>query len=111
MATNKTTKWVQKLRCQICQKCRTVRSSENELYCKRCQTEAQQAFAEYGQPVLSMMIDKGEGDGALSCKDFESKYGVEKKTVNFALIMLQIALEKEDLTKRNEIYDFLMEIL
>jgi hypothetical protein len=33
---NKPTEWVQKLRCQICPKCRTVRSSENELYCKKC---------------------------------------------------------------------------
>ena len=95
--------------------------SDEELKEKSYRTEAQferrRAFAEYGPKALQMMIDKGEGDpemaedDALSCQEFEAKYGVEKKDVNYAFVLLEIANHKGDFTKRNEVYDFFIDML
>lgn len=64
-----------------------------------------------------MMIDKGSGDpemaddGGLSNEAFLDKYGVEKKDVNYSLILLQLATDRGDFKKRNEIYDWFIDLL
>ena len=80
------------------------------------QFENRRTFAEWGEAALFMMIDKGPGDPELpdegiSLQEFQAKYGVEKKVVNFVLSRLQIAIEKGDYNTRNELYDFFIEIL
>ena len=88
-----------------------------ESYEKEARFERRRAFAEYGEAALIMMIDKGSGDpempddGALSREDFLAEYGVEKKDVNYALVLLDLAITKGDHNKRNEIYDFFTGIL
>lgn len=79
--------------------------------------EEQQAFIEYGETALVMMVDKGSGNpeeddnGALTNEEFEAKYGVPKRDVNYALILLDMSNESGNVARRNNLHDFFISIL
>jgi hypothetical protein len=70
-------------------------------------------FAEYGEDLLILMIDKGcrDCETGLSDVDFEAKYKTTKQQVNYALILLQMAIEQGDHEKKKDMYDYFIDLL
>ena len=80
---------------------------QHDSYAKEQQFEKRVAFATYGEGVLLLMRDIM----TLTEEDFFEKYKTFKRIVNAKIAELETAVKERDYLKRNELYDYFIEVL
>lgn len=98
----------------VLQQMQTAEEKRKQSAIDEAKREARNSFSQYGEAALTLMADLGggvESEDGLNKEEFEVKYGVSKQEVCLALIYLQLANERKDYNRRDEMYDFFISIL
>lgn len=80
---------------------------KQESYSREARFELHKAFAMYGQGALLLCLHLG----VLTDKEFFDRYKTTKEIVHERMAELEMAVMSGDYVRRNELFDFFIEVL